>query len=308
MELIYLDNQNLTKIDDELIATIGQFDGLHQAHMVLINQTITIAKHKNLKSAIFTFDPHPDYLIRKDLLNTYITPLKKKIEYLKKTELDYLVVIHFSEDIMKMSPLEFVDKILLANHVRETVVGYDFSFGQGGTGKAVDIGRLAYGKINNHIISEKRYQGEKIGTSLIKRLLKKGKMEEVSFLLGRHYQIEGEVVKGRQIGRTIHVPTANLKVSSDFAMIKRGVYIVRVMIDDGAYLGIANFGNNPSFNYQENMVFETHIIDFSGDLYGKLLKIELIQYLRPEIKFDSKEKFVEQIKKDIEAAKKYKLN
>lgn len=308
MELVYLDYQHLSKIRENLVATIGQFDGLHQAHMFLIYQTIEFAKDKKLKSAVITFDPHPDYVVKKDLSPTYITPIQEKIEYLKKTSLDYMIIINFDNHIMNMSPVDFIENILIANSVKETVVGYDFSFGKDGIGKAEDISSLSNGKIVNHIIEEKSYQGKKIGTSLVKWLLAEGKMEEVKFLLGRYYQIEGEVVKGKQIGRTIHVPTANLKVKPYFAIIKKGVYIVKVKIGDNEYLGIANLGNNPSFNYQENMVFETHIIDFSGDLYGKTLKIELVKYLRPEIKFDSKEKFVEQIKQDIYIAKNYQFD
>lgn len=308
MELVYLDYQHLSKIRENLVATIGQFDGLHQAHMFLIYQTIELAKDKKLKSAVITFDPHPDYVVKKDLSPTYITPIQEKIEYLKKTSLDYMIIINFDNHIMNMSPVDFIENILIANSVKETVVGYDFSFGKDGIGKAEDISSLSNGKIVNHIIEEKSYQGKKIGTSLVKWLLAEGKMEEVKFLLGRYYQIEGEVVKGKQIGRTIHVPTANLKVKPYFAIIKKGVYIVKVKIGDNEYLGIANLGNNPSFNYQENMVFETHIIDFSGDLYGKTLKIELVKYLRPEIKFDSKEKFMEQIKQDIYIAKNYQFD
>lgn len=308
MELVYLDNQHLSKIEEDVVATIGEFDGLHQAHLFLIEQTIALARDRNMKSAIFTFDPHPDCIIRKDTVHTYIMSIAEKVEYLKNMHIDYFVIIKFDYTIMHMLPEDFITTILIANHVRETIVGYDFSFGRDGMGKAKDIGSLSDGRIVNHIIEEKKYQGKKIGTTLIKSLLSEGRMEEVKLLLGRYYQIKGKVIQGKQIGRTIHVPTANLKVEPTFAQIKPGVYIVRVHIQHLTYLGIANLGNNPSFNYQETMVFETHIIDYSGDLYGKILNIELISYLRPEIKFESKEKFVEQIQKDIDMAKNYKFD
>lgn len=305
MELVYLDYQHSQKINQNLIATIGQFDGIHIAHQYLINETLRLAKEKNLKSAIITFDPHPDFLIKKSSNETYVTPLNEKIAFMKKFGFDYMVVIQFDLSIMNMLPIDFVNNILLTNGVKEVVVGYDFSFGKKGMGKAIDIESLSSHQIMTHIIDKKCINGQKIGTSLIKEYLEVGKMEEVHQLLGRFYQISGEVIHGRQIGRTIHVPTANLKVSKEFATIKKGVYLVLVTVENRKYVGIANLGNNPSFNYHEHMVFETHIIDFTGDLYGKTLAIEFVKYLREEVKFPSVEAFLEQIKKDIEIARNY---
>lgn len=303
MELVYLDYRNKSKIKDQIVVTIGQFDGLHIAHQQLIDKTISTAHEKNLKSAVFTFDPHPDFVINENLSPTYITPMDKKIELLQRKEIDYLVIIRFTKEIMMMDQLDFVNEFLLDNGVVEAIVGYDFTFGKKGIGKASDIENLSGGKIKTTIVEELKYLDKKISTTLIRNLLSEGKVDEVRKLIGQNYTITGVVVKGNQVGRTINVPTANLHVSDAFALIKPGVYVVLVRFDGIKKIGIANLGNNPSFNYSKEMVFETHIIDFNQDIYGKKLEIELVKYIRSEIKFSSKEEFVEQIKKDIRMAK-----
>lgn len=303
MELVYLDYDHRKKINDLLVATIGQFDGLHIAHQQLIERAIQIAKNKNLKSAVVTFDPHPDFVIHENLPTTYITPIDVKIDALQKKGIDYLIVIHFTKEVMMMDRLDFVNSFLLDNGVIEAIVGYDFTFGKNGMGKATDIEQLSGGKIKTTIIEELKYFDKKISTTLIRMLLMEGKVDEVSTLLGHNYTVKGVVVKGKQVGRTIHVPTANLHVTDAIAMIKPGVYVVLVKIDGNKKIGIANLGNNPSFNYSKTMIFETHILEFNETIYDKVLEIELVKYIRSEIQFSSKEAFVNQIKKDIVFAK-----
>lgn len=298
MELITLNANNLSQIKENIVVTIGQFDGLHIAHIELLTKTVEIAKTKKIKSAIFTFDPHPDFVLKKDLSNTYVTPLDEKIKLLKELGLDYLVLIKFDMEIANMEPETFVNDILLANNVKEVVVGFDFRFGKKGKGFASEISKYSNYLIKTNIIDEIKYNDQKIGTTLVRNLLKLGKTKEVHELLGRYYKITGKVVKGNQIGRTIDFPTANFKINDDFAKILPGVYVVRVTFNEKKYLGIANLGYNPSFNQVDSMVFETHIFDFDDDIYGKVIDVELIYYIRGEIKFESKEAFLEQIKKD----------
>lgn len=304
MELVTLELNSLSKIKENIVATIGQFDGLHVAHVSLISKTIEIAKEKNLKSALFTFDPHPDFVLKKDLSNTYVTPFEEKVKLLTELGIDYLIIIKFNLEIANMEPLAFVNDILLANNVKEVIVGFDFRFGRRGSGKANEIESLSRGIIKTNIIDEIKYNEQKIGTTLVRNLLKLGKTKEVYDLLGRFYKITGEVVRGNQVGRTIDFPTANFKVNKDFAKILPGVYVVRVIVDGKKYLGIANLGFNPSFNLSESMSFETHIFDFNDDIYGMHIDVELVEYLRGEIKFDSKEDFLHQIEKDKVQARK----
>lgn len=305
MDIIYIDYNNLNKNNEPIVATIGQFDGLHVAHISLINKTIEIAKKKLMKSAIFTFDPHPDFVLKKDLSNVYITPLNEKVDILSNLGLDYMFIIKFDLNIAGIEPNDFVNNILVMNAVKEVVVGFDFSFGKNGKGKPNDISQLSNNLINTTIIDEIKYNEEKIGTTLVKEFLKIGKLDEVYKLLGRYYKISGKVVEGNKIGRTLDLPTANLKVDKQFANIKPGVYVVKVIIKDKEYFGFANLGYNPSFNESNDMIFETHIFNYSADLYGMILEVELLSFIREEIKFTSKEEFLKQIKIDKEKSINY---
>ena len=301
MELIRLKKGEYLNINHPIVATIGQFDGLHLAHLLLLKKTIELSQKRNLKSAIFTFDPHPDFILNKDKTNTYVTPFDEKVKLLRQIGIDYMIVIEFNKEVAQMLPISFVEDILIANGVKEVVVGFDFSFGQKGLGKAHMIEELSKGRIKCHIVDEMKHENQKIGTSFIKTLLQNGRVREVKDLMGRFYKITGKVVHGNQVGRTINFPTANFSINSSFAKLHPGVYVVRV--DDKKYLGIANLGTNPSFNKVDNMVFETHIFDFNQDIYDKIIDVELIDFIRDEIKFSSKEAFLKQILKDTEYAK-----
>ena len=303
MELIRLKKGENLKTNCAIVATIGQFDGLHLAHLLLLRKTIEISQKRNFKSAMFTFDPHPDFVLNKDTTNNYVTPFDEKVKILKQIGVDYMIVIEFNKEVAQMLPISFVEDILIANGVKEVVVGFDFSFGQKGLGKANMIEELSNGRIKCHIINEIKYENQKIGTSFIKSLLQNGRVKEVKDIMGRFYKITGKVVHGNQVGRTINFPTANFHINSSFAKLHPGVYVVRVSIDNQKYLGIANLGTNPSFNKVDHMVFETHIFDFNQDIYDKIIDVELIDFIRNEIKFSSKEDFLEQILKDTAYAR-----
>lgn len=305
MELVRINLKNLIGLKEEVVATIGQFDGLHLAHLKLVEKTMQVAKKRNLKTAIFTFNPHPNFVLKKDLSNTYVTPFQQKVKLLEELGFDYLVLIEFDENIAKMSSLNFVNKILVDNKVRVAVVGFDFRFGDSGSGKALDIAKLSNNMIETIIIDEIKYNNEKIGTSLIKKLLKNGFVSDVKTIMGRFYKIVGQVVYGNQIGQSIGFPTANLYIGPEFAMILPGVYIVRVKVRDKFYLGIANLGMNPSFNRVSQMVFETHIFDFDGNIYGEFIEVELIRFIRKEMTFATIDEFKIQLNKDVEFAKEY---
>ena len=305
MELINLSYNDYKKNSEPIVATIGQFDGLHIAHLTLIKKTLDISKEKNIKSAIITFDPHPDFVLKKDNSNTYVTPLDEKISLLENIGIDYMFIVKFDLSIANLEPIDFINKILIDNNVTDVIVGFDFSFGKFGKGKAKDISNLSNNLIKTIIIDEMRYNEEKIGTTLIKKLLKEGYVKDVFKILGRYYKLSGRVTNGNKIGRTLNLPTANLKVNEEFANIKPGVYVVRIKIKEDFYFGFANLGHNPSFNESKNMIFETHIFDFNDDLYSKEIEVELLDFIREEIKFASKEDFLKQIQKDKEFAKNF---
>ena len=303
MELVILDKTNF-KFDNSLVVAIGQFDGIHLGHLSLLKKTIEIGKENSYKTAVITFDPHPDFVLGKDTKLTYITPFEEKKKMIENLGFDYLIVINFDLEIANMEPISFVEKYLVEQNVKEVVVGFDFVFGKRGSGKAEEINVLSKNRIKTTIISKQNYNNEKIASSRVKDKLKNGDMEEVKNLLGRYYSITGKIVYGKQVGKTIDVPTANLEYDEKYVDLKPGVYATVVEIDGNSYVGITNFGNNPSFNYTNKRTIETHILDFDKNIYEKNAKISFVKYLRKEEKFDSIEEFQKQIEKDKLEAKK----
>lgn len=303
MELVILDKTNF-KFDNSLVVAIGQFDGIHLGHLSLLNKTIEIGKENNYKTAVMTFDPHPDFVLGKDAKLTYITPFEEKKKMIENLGFDYLIVINFDLEIANMEPISFVEKYLVEQNVKEVVVGFDFVFGKRGSGKAEEINALSKNRIKTTIISKQNYNNEKIASSRVKDKLKNGDMEEVKNLLGRYYSITGKIVYGKQVGKTIDVPTANLEYDEKYVDLKPGVYATIIEIDNNSYIGITNFGNNPSFNYTNKRTIETHILDFDKNIYEKNAKISFVKYLRKEEKFASIEEFQKQIEKDKLEAKK----
>lgn len=304
MELIYIDLEHPNNlIPDQLVATIGQFDGLHRGHLVLFKKALEIGKNKSLKTAVITFDPHPDFVLGKSKDFSYVTPINEKKQLLERLGFDYLLIVKFSFEVAKLEPAIFVKKYLLDLNIKEVVVGFDFGFGDRGKGKPQDITPLSDGIIHTTIVEEVKYQNEKIGTEKIKKLIALGKVDEVKEWLGRYYTISGMVMEGNKIGRTLKIPTANIMIKDDFVKVLPGVYAVMVECQKKSYIGIANIGHNPSFNYRPQSILEVNILDFDKYIYGDEIAISFIKYLRPEKVFDSKEAFQRQIDKDRVIAK-----
>ena len=291
---------------NNLVCAIGQFDGLHVAHLKLIEETLRIGKEKNLKTGLITFDPHPDFILNKQNTKTYLTPLENKIKIIESLGLDYLIIINFTMEVASVEPRIFVEKYLTTLGVKEVVVGFDFKFGKFGKGRPADIFEYSNKCINVTVIDEIKFHDEKIGTTQIKELLSVGKVDIVKELLGRYYSISSKVIKGSQIGSKIGVPTANLLIKDDFFDVLSGVYSVIVKVNNHNYLGVCNIGHNPSFNYQANKRLEIHIIDFNEDIYEEVVEVSFIKYLRSETVFNDINLFKEQINKDIKTTLSYK--
>ena len=297
MELIRIKN-NVMPIKEGVAATIGQFDGLHIGHLKLFNETLSLSKIENVKSAVITFDPHPDFILCKDKNLSYITPFEKKVELISNLGFDYLFVIEFNKDIANISPLDFVTNYLVKLNVRFSVVGFDFNFGYKGQGKAKDIEKLSGSLIKNKIIEEVKIDNNKISSIDVKKSLVKGDVKNANFLLGRYYEISGIVVYGNQVGSKINVPTANILYDDSYVKLSPGAYVTLFEYNDNTYPSITNIGHNPSFNYSNKISMECHIIDFNEDIYQKEVTVKFVEKIRDEIKFNSVEEFKIQIEKD----------
>lgn len=286
------------KFDEQIVLALGFFDSLHKGHIKVINEAKKIANDKNILPVVFTFEnnlPVKDSE-NKGLVFTFNERLKK----IEKLDVNTVISAVFTKEFSNISPFEFV-KIITDNFkVTNIVCGNDYRFGKGGN---ADVSFLLneckkYG-VNLHVIDLLKDNDEKISTTTIKTLLSEGKVEDANSLLSEPYTISGVVIKDRQVGRQMDFPTANVKISTDKFKIKNGVYKTHVIINGKKYDGITNYGNRPTFSLDE-VLTETHILGFNGDLYGKNITIYFDKFIRELIKFDNIDELKEQIRKDLE--------
>lgn len=298
MELIKTNVKEELHFSSSIVAVLGQFDGLHIAHVKLIEKAIQIGKERQMKVAVYTFDPHPDYILKKRQNLGYITPLSQKIDLMSSLGVDYLVIIHFDLELSQLSPNVFIDKFL--QDAKVIVVGSDYRFGYKGMGNMQTFQEYGKEVVALDILN---YNNEKIASNKIRELLENGEVDKIYNLLNRYYSIVGKVSYGSQVGRTLGVRTANIELSDDYQIIKRGVYIVKVRIKKKEYAGVCNIGINPSINTVSRMRLEVHILDFNEDIYGQEVSIDFIKRIRDEIHFPTPEALKEQINHDIASAK-----
>lgn len=283
--------------------TIGNFDGVHLGHQMLFSEVVSLAHRHGGTSVVVTFDPHPLKVLRPDSIRL-ISTTEQKIEFIGKAGIDALIVIPFDHDFAATSADQFVDDILIDKiGVQELVVGYDYAFGRGRTGNIEFLKAKGKEKGFPVTVVEAHYEKDMLVSSTkIRELVSEGRMRDVRHLLGRYYQIRGEVQRGKQRGGpVVGFPTANLQISEEDLCPKRGVYVTQVIYEGRCYGGVSNIGYNPTFG-ENTLVAETHIFDFHDDIYGKAIKINLLQHLRGEIKFSGPEELGEQIQKDIQVA------
>jgi len=304
MKLI-TDLSQITEPFADPFVTIGNFDGVHLGHQMLFSEVVGKAyRHGGLSVAV-TFDPHPLKVLRPDGIRL-ISTTSQKIELIRLAGIDVLVVIPFTRDFAATTALDFVEKILVGTiGVRELVVGYDYAFGRGREGN-IDFLREQGRRLGFPVtVVDAHYEnGMLVSSTRIRELVSQGRMRDVRLLLGRHYQIHGEVQRGKQRGgRELGFPTANLKISEDDLCPRRGVYVTQVVHGGTVYGSVTNIGYNPTF--QDNrLVAETHIFDFSSDIYGHPIKVNFLRYLRGEKKFAGVDELAAQIRMDIAAARK----
>ncbi len=300
MELIRVNHSETLKFESKIVGVLGQFDGLHIGHVSLINKALEIGKENKQKVAVITFDPHPDFVLKKRENLGYLTPLPQKLNLLKQIGVDYVVLIHFDTELSKLSPDQFHNQFL--SDVDTVVIGTDYRYGYKGSGNTSTLKETGKEVIAFEVIN---YGDKKIGSNTIRELLMEGKVEEIHKLLNRHYNITGIVDHGAKVGRTMGIRTANVELSEEYQIIRKGVYIVKVFIDKKEYKGVCNIGNNPSINTVDKMRLEVHILDFNDEIYGNNISIDFLYRIRDEEYFPTKEALIEQINKDIELTKKY---
>lgn len=274
-----------------MVVALGKFEGLHKGHMLLIDRVIRLSKENGYPGGVFNIN-----FPREKEINL---PFEKNL-ILENLQIDYIINCEFSESFAKMSALEFIKDILVDRlGVSYVVVGADFRFGCNRQGdvallekyshvydfRVVAVEKLS---INNVIVS----------STYIRNLISIGHMRDIYDYMGRFYSITGTVVKGRQLGRTIGFPTANIIPADNKILPPFGAYRTVSSIDDKEYLSITNVGNNPTIDGASPVTIETHVIGYSQDLYGKTIKISFTDFIRKEARFDSIEELKAQLNKD----------
>ncbi len=290
--------------------TIGNFDGVHLGHQMLFAEVVNKAYKNKGTSVVITFEPHPLKVVRPEVGIKLISTHEQKLELIELANIDVLIVIPFTREFANTSAETFVDETLIKTiGVHELVVGYDYAFGKGRQG---DIPFLKeQGRLKGFDVSvvEPYYVESMLSSSTkVRELVAEGRMADVKKLLGRFYQLRGEVKVGKQRGGPIvGFPTANLSISEEDLCPRHGVYVTQVVFQGKCYGGVLNIGYNPTFGEQK-LSAETHIFNFNEDIYGKPIKINLLRFLRGERKFSGPGELSEQIGKDIIEAKKVLAN
>ena len=288
------------------VVLIGNFDGIHLGHQKLISKAKKIAEQKKQKLVLITFNPHPREIINNSEMDL-ILPYKEKKLLLKNYGIDKIDEIKFTNKLSKLSAEEFAKEyIYKAHNPSDIVIGKNFKFGHKARGDAKLLKDSLSKKVKVHSVDIKRLDSLVISSSEIKKLISKGSIEKVNKLLGRNYHISGKVIHGEKRGRLIGFPTTNLSTEWNF-LPKKGVYVSKVVISDKSYQSITNIGVRPTFN-ANSLQIESHIFDFNKNVYGKKIKIYFLARIRNEKKFETVEKLIENITKDVNFGRKYFKN
>lgn len=277
------------KSTKKTIVTLGTFDGVHIGHQKILEKVTQKKEAKDYESLVLTFFPHPRMVLEGQSDVKLLNTLSEKIELLKKNGLDNLVIHPFDEKFSQLTAHDFVKTVLVDQfHIQKIIIGHDHRFGKNRTANIDDL--IAYGKqydFEVEQISVQEIEAVSVSSTKIRKALDAGNMELANRFLGYDYFLTGIVQKGKQVGRTIGFPTANLKIEENYKLIPRnGVYIVKSILDQETIYGIMNIGFNPTVEGQD-LSIEIHFLDYNADLYGQEISVSLLHFIRSEQKFQS---------------------
>lgn len=305
MKTIYVDD--LTKITEPCVATIGFFDGVHRGHRFLIDHLVRTAREDGARAMVITFDKHPREVLRSEYQPRLLSTLDGKLTLLSKTDIDIVAVLHFDLKLAALSAREFMRSMLKERlNVRKLFIGYDHRFGHNREEGFSDYVR--YGKeLGMEVVRTPAFilNGVNVSSSVVRSFLQDGEVEMAAQCLGYPYTLLGMVEHGQQEGRKLGYPTANLDTSAYGQLIPApGVYAVKVRSSDQMtlYRGMMNIGTRPTFE-GHGLTLEVHIFNFQGNLYGKELQVSFIHRIRSERKFTSPEALARQLEQDAKLVK-----
>ncbi|MGE5255361.1 MAG: bifunctional riboflavin kinase/FAD synthetase [Hyphomicrobiales bacterium] len=306
MQLIHHLDDITTPFKNAVI-TIGNFDGVHIGHQALFYEVIERAHTVGGTSIAMTFEPHPLRVLKKNHTPPLITQFEQKAELIERSGLDVLICVPFTLEFASISARSFVEDLLVRKiGMKVIVVGEDYAFGKNREGDIRLLNslapRLGYEVIETSLIRTIKGVAERISSTAIRDLVQAGEMQQACKMLGRHFQLRGPVITGRDRGgKLLGFPTANLKIEDELCP-RTGIYAVTVETRRGLHLGVANIGYSPTFDDRQFTV-EVHILDFNETIYGERIRINFVKRLRGEVKFASIDDLRHQIERDIETAR-----
>ncbi|MGC9195497.1 MAG: bifunctional riboflavin kinase/FAD synthetase [Syntrophobacteraceae bacterium] len=284
--------------------TIGNFDGVHRGHKALFEKVRQWAGKLEGQSAVVTFDPHPLEVVSPQNAPAFITNHRLKMELIADCGIDATIVIPFNHLFSRMSAREFVQIALVENiGAKAVIVGYDYRFGHSREGDIAFLRQLGaeYG-FEVETVSGIKVSDTVVSSTAIRQMIAQGQIRDANKLLGRFFEVSGEVITGQRRGIRLGFPTANIRMPI-MACPPKGVYVVEAQVEGKRYGGAANLGVNPTFG-NTKLALETHLFDFNQDIYGKTITIRFIERLREEKRFSGPEELIVQIGKDVARAKK----
>ncbi|PVE18305.1 bifunctional riboflavin kinase/FAD synthetase [Clostridium perfringens] len=296
--MILINNDLKRVVQKSTYVALGSFDGIHKGHLALINKSNELSRKNDSLSMVYTFKNHPRKFINKEDAPKLLVTLHEKIRILEDLNVDLSSFVEFNKKFMELEPEEFIENLIKNYNVRGIVVGFNYRFGHKNKGDVKLLKELCDLKgLELYVIEPFTYKSEVVSSTRIRKALSEGELEDANNMLGRYFSLNGEVVSGKKIGRTINFPTANLKNNDEIILPKIGVYYTNVEVNGEIYKGITSVGNNPTVN-GKNTTVETHILNFDEDIYGKHIKLYFISKIRNEKKFNSLEELKEQLIKD----------
>lgn len=286
---------------ENAVVTIGTFDGVHYGHQKIVNRLCELARTTGGESVILTFFPHPRLILDPENQNLkMINTIKQKAEMLEKMGVDHLIITPFTRDFSNLSPQEYIEDVLINTiGMKQIIVGYDHRFGKDRMGGMAELEAYAdkHG-FQIELIGEQDINDVAVSSTKIRQALLEGDVAVAATYLGYHFSIEGRVIKGDKIGRTIGFPTANIFLEESYKIIPSdGIYAVTITMDEGMYQGMAYIGQRPTINGMTRNI-EVNIFDFNKEIYGQTIEMTFLEFLRHDVKFTGLEALKEQLHQD----------
>ncbi|MCU0342443.1 MAG: bifunctional riboflavin kinase/FAD synthetase [Ignavibacterium sp.] len=294
--------KDLTK-DKNTILTLGTFDGIHPGHLKIIDKLVDCSKEKGCRNVVITFHPHPRTVLGNNNSVKMLSTQDEKITLLENHGVENFLTINFTKEFASLTAAEFIyDYLINGIGLSEIVLGPDHHFGKGRSGNVELLKKIGFKeKFSVTTVDAFYINGEVVSSTKIRNALNEGDLKRANNLLGRYYSFSGTVISGDMRGRELGYPTANIKLSSQEKLLPAiGIYAVRVHLENEYHFGLLSIGKRPTFYNEGELVTEVYIYNFNRDIYGEYIKIDLVERLRGEEKFNSAEELISQMNKDKE--------